>query len=41
MYETSKIAVFLEGEKSDTFKVEQGVAVGCSLAFIYIIFNIC
>ena len=23
---------FLEGEKSDTFKIEQGVAQGCSLS---------
>ena len=26
MYESSKSAVLLEGEKSDTFKIEQGVA---------------
>ena len=28
----SKSAVLLEGEKSDTFKIEQGVAQGCSLS---------
>ena len=32
MYEPSKSAVLLEGEKSDTFKIEQGVAQGCSLS---------
>ena len=30
MYESSKSAVLLEGEKSDTFTIEQGVAQGCS-----------
>ena len=36
MYEFSRSAVFLEGEKSDTFSLEQGVAQGCSLSpFIY------
>ena len=30
MYESSKSAVLLEGEKSDTFKIEQGVGQGCS-----------
>ena len=29
MYESSKSAVLLEGEKSDTFTIEQGVAQGC------------
>ena len=33
MYESSKSAVLLEGEKSDTFTIEQGVAQGCSLSF--------
>ena len=32
MYEFSRSAVFLEGEKSDTFSLEQGVAQGCSLS---------
>ena len=35
MYESSKIAVLLEGEKSDTFTIEQGVAQGCSLSPIF------
>ena len=36
MYEFSRSAVFLEGEKSDTFSLDQGVAQGCSLSpFIY------
>ena len=32
MYESSRSAVLLEGEKSDLFNVEQGVAQGCSLS---------
>ena len=32
MYESSKSAVLLEGEKSDTFTLEHGVAQGCSLS---------
>ena len=32
MYESSKSVVLLEGEKSDTFSIEQGVAQGCSLS---------
>ena len=33
LYESSKCPVLLEGEKSDTFKIEQGVvAQGCSLS---------
>ena len=32
MYESSKSAVLLEGEKSDTFTIEQGMAQGCSLS---------
>ena len=35
MYESSKSAVLLEGEKSDTFTIEQGVAQGCSLSPIF------
>ena len=35
MYESSKSAVLLEGEKSDTFTIEQGVAQGCSLSPYY------
>ena len=34
MYEFSRSAVFLEGEKSDTFSLEQGLAQGCSLSSI-------
>ena len=32
VYESSKSTVLLEGEKSDTFTIEQGVAQGCSLS---------
>ena len=32
MYESSKRAIFLDGEKSDTFTIEQCVAQGCSLS---------
>ena len=32
MYESSESAGLLEGEKLDTFKIEQGVAQGCSLS---------
>ena len=32
MYEASRSAVFLEGEKSAVFRLEQGVAHGCSLS---------
>ena len=31
-YMSSRSAVLLEGEKSDSFNVEQGVAQGCSLS---------
>ena len=34
MYEVSRSTVFLEGEKSAMFSVEQGVAQGCSLSSI-------
>ena len=34
MYEVSRSAVLLEGEKSYTFSLEQGVAQGCSLSLI-------
>ena len=34
MYESSKSAVLLEGEKSDTFTFDQGVAQDCSLSTI-------
>ena len=30
MYESSRSAASLEGEKSEVFHVEQGVAQGCS-----------
>ena len=32
MYMSSRSAVLLEGEKSDSFNVDQGVAQGCSLS---------
>ena len=32
MYKCSTSAVFLEGEKSDTISLEQGMAQGCSLS---------
>ena len=32
MYEGSKSMVLLDGEKSEGFNVEQGVAQGCSLS---------
>ena len=32
MYEFSISAVLLEGEKSEAFSLEQGVAQGCSLS---------
>ena len=32
MYKESRSVVFLEGQKSSSFKVEQGVAQGCSLS---------
>ena len=35
MHMTSRSAVLLEGEKSDSFNVEQGVAQGCSLSPYY------
>ena len=37
MYEVSRSAVLLEGEKSASFSVEQGVAQGCSLFHYYFI----
>ena len=39
MYMSSRSAVLLEGEKSDSFNVEQGVAQGCSLSPI--LFSVC
>ena len=35
MYESSRSTVLLEGEKSEVFNVEQGVAQGCSLSPIF------
>ena len=32
MYESSRSAVLLEGEKFDSLNVEQGMAQGCSLS---------
>ena len=32
MYMSSRSAVLLEGQKSDSFNVDQGVAQGCSLS---------
>ena len=34
IYDVSRSAVLLEGEKLASFSVEQGVAQGCSLIFI-------
>ena len=36
MYDVSRSAVLLEGEKSASFSVEQGVAQGCSLSPILV-----
>ena len=36
MYEASRSAILLEGEKSAIFRVEQGVAQGCSLSPIFV-----
>ena len=36
MYGSSRSAVLLEGEKSEVFNVEQGVAQGCSLSPIFL-----
>ena len=39
MYESSRSAVLLEGEKSDLFNVEQGMAQGCSLSpILFLVF---
>ena len=35
MYESSNSTVLLEGEKSDTFTIEQGMAQSCSLSPYY------
>ena len=35
MYMSSRNAVLLEGQKSDSFNVDQGVAQGCSLSPYY------
>ena len=35
MYEASRNAIFLEAEKSTTYRLEQDVAQGCSLSPIY------
>ena len=35
MYEASRSAVLLDGEKSASFSVEQGVAQGCSYPQFY------
>ena len=32
LYESSRSAVLLEGKKSDSFNVDQGVAQGCNLS---------
>ena len=40
MYMSSKSVTLLEGEKSDLFNVEQGVAQGCSLSpMLFSVFN--
>ena len=41
MYNASRSAVFLEGEKSAVFRLEQGVAQGCSLSFSVFINDLC
>ena len=41
MYESSRSAVLLEGEKSEMFDVEQGVAQGCSLSLILCSLMVC
>ena len=39
MYESSKSMVLLEGEKSDTFTIEEGVDQGCSLSpILFLVF---
>ena len=35
MYESFRSVIFLEGEKSDLFNVEQGVTQDCSLSPYY------
>ena len=37
VYESSKSAVLLRGNKSEAFNIEQGVAQGCSLSPILFI----
>ena len=40
MYMSSRSVVLLEGEKSDSFNVEQGVAQGCRLSpILFSVFN--
>ena len=38
MYDVSRSAVLLEGEKLASFSVEQGVAQGCSLSPIQFVY---
>ena len=40
MYAESKSVVFLEGEKSEGFSVEQGVADGCTCSLLPIHFSV-
>ena len=40
MFEASRSAVFLEGEKSAVFRLEQGVAQGCSLSPTITLFSL-
>ena len=40
MYEFSRSAVPLEGEKSDTFSLDQGIAQGCSLSPVLFIYDL-
>ena len=40
MYMSSRSAVLLEGEKSDLFNAEQGMAQGCIIVYSHIIFSI-
>ena len=38
MYEASRSAILLEGEKSAVLRLEQGVAQGCSLLICFSVF---
>ena len=38
MYRVSRSAVLLDGECSEAFDVEQGLAQGCSLSILFLVF---